>query len=634
MNHYNFPISNKVFATGLSCAFLMFFLTFQINAQQVAASFVMPDDAPVYQNQLINYYRYLPLDYTVSGEKYPLIIFLHGRGEARKVDGRTNPISALLKSGTPPSILEYQDPKALGKFVVISPQSPQTKWYPEFINEVLNHALETYHNIDPNRVYVTGLSSGGAGTWNFALNYSNRVAAIVPIASPGVVDTTCSPDSFGIWAFYGENDVKTEKSWVRAYNSCNHPVDGNITMIPGGEHNSKLWGTVYKNSPTSLENGESTGLTEDTIYNWMLAHSKDAEIPVLPIYPKVNAGEDVSIVSPSDTIRLNGKASDPDGSIASVLWTQIEGPEAAVITDPKSPVTSIYGVSEGKYIFRLTCTDNEKNSSSDDIQISIKAGGMAHTEFLYRVNCGGLDEGEPDSTWLEDKHKTPCAYISSDGYSLTTGSNFWNGTNSTDAPDNVFGNYRYGKTTKPMIYSFPVQPGLHQVNLYFVDDRNPAGSNIFNVIAEETTLLNNFDIAGEFGIHPGKKSFQIDVTDGSLDLHFIALQGYSRIDGIEVKKVSEESLSKLSFSEEFEMSYTYMPERKSIDVSYTKPEKDEVFVELYDINGVLRTSLVTDDCDSAGKCHLSSDLSQLPGGIYILIFKSHSRVWSEKMMIY
>lgn len=620
----------KCFLRKTISFFSLIFIFLSSVAQQSPASFIMPSDASVYASDTIGYYRYFPSGYGETDKKFPLLFFLHGRGEAVRVDGNVNPLSDLLKSGTPPYILQYQDPKGLGQFIVVSPQSPQTKWYPDFVNGVMDHVLQTYDHIDTTKIYITGLSAGGNGTWNFALNYPERIAAIVPIASPGVVDTVCSKDQFAAWAFYGENDMGTERSWAAAYNYCGPAIPAEVTMIPGGEHNSRLWGTVYTNSPTSLANGEPTGLTEDSIYKWMLQYSRGLNSEV---FPMAHAGQDQIIDSESSSTILEGDGFDPDGSVVSVMWTQLEGPTEAVFSDPTVVSATVSGLEEGDYVFKLTVTDNDDNSSSDQVTIMVKAS--LSESVIYRVNCGGLQESDEVLEWMEDKTLTPCPYINPQGYSLCTGSSEWPGYfNATDAPGNVFGNYRYGNSSKPMIYSFPLNEGFYEIKLYFQDIANAGGTNIFDVRSEGVIILDDFDIADEFGVDPGQKNTTVYVKDGILDLEFITVLGQSRIDGIEICKVNTIVTGNTGYNKVAQLSYLLQPDKKIIEITVGLLSDEVTSLGLYDLKGREIKSFSTGKCGEGQKCFITGDVSKMPSGIYLLVLKTRAGVSTEKVFIH
>lgn len=94
--------------------------------------------------------------------------------------------------------------------------------------------------------------------------------------------------------------------------------------------------------------------------------------PLANVPPVVNAGIDQSINLPTSSTTLTGTATDSDGTVASVLWSFISGPNTPTIVTPSTLTTSITGLVEGTYIFQLTATDNSGDSSSDTIRISVR----------------------------------------------------------------------------------------------------------------------------------------------------------------------------------------------------------------------------------------------------------------------
>ncbi|WP_250633018.1 gliding motility-associated C-terminal domain-containing protein, partial [Rhodoflexus caldus] len=89
--------------------------------------------------------------------------------------------------------------------------------------------------------------------------------------------------------------------------------------------------------------------------------------------PVVSAGTAQSITLPTNSATLTGSASDPDGSIASVRWTQVSGPNTAAITTPANVQTLVSGLVQGTYVFRLTATDNAGATASADVSVTVNA---------------------------------------------------------------------------------------------------------------------------------------------------------------------------------------------------------------------------------------------------------------------
>jgi len=86
--------------------------------------------------------------------------------------------------------------------------------------------------------------------------------------------------------------------------------------------------------------------------------------------PISNAGPDQSIVSPT-SVTLSGSGTDPDGTIVSYLWTKVSGPSSGTITTPSAATTTVTGLGQGTYIFRLTVTDNNGGTGFDDVSIVV-----------------------------------------------------------------------------------------------------------------------------------------------------------------------------------------------------------------------------------------------------------------------
>ncbi len=87
--------------------------------------------------------------------------------------------------------------------------------------------------------------------------------------------------------------------------------------------------------------------------------------------PVVNAGTDQSINLPTNTISVVASASDPDGTIVSVLWEQVSGPTQAVITSNNTVNTTFNNLGEGVYVFKITATDNRGASANDTVTITV-----------------------------------------------------------------------------------------------------------------------------------------------------------------------------------------------------------------------------------------------------------------------
>ncbi len=146
----------------------------------------------------LHYLISLPEGYTADSEAIPLLLFLHGAGERGSDLDR-------VKAHGPPKIIDRGDDLPA---VVISPQCPAGTWWTdhlEALSMLLDEVIDT-HNIDEERVYITGLSMGGYGTWALAAKEPGRFAAAIPICGGGAFIDAMNLGDLPIWAFHGDED--------------------------------------------------------------------------------------------------------------------------------------------------------------------------------------------------------------------------------------------------------------------------------------------------------------------------------------------------------------------------------------------------------------------------------------------
>ena len=211
------------------------------------------------ETQTINYWLFLPNDYEAESEKqYPLLLFLHGMGE------RGNDVEKVKIHG-PPKLLD--DPKKAKdwQFITVSPQCPDNYlWSPLQLGLLLDK-LEEQYAIDKNRIYVTGLSMGGFGTWGLLYLYPDRFAAGVPICG-GI--TPVAADRFvnmPLWVFHGGKDgVVPVMMSTNAVNAILAAGGTNVLLTVYPELGHDSWTVTYENP---------------TLYRWMLNQRRDVPKP-------------------------------------------------------------------------------------------------------------------------------------------------------------------------------------------------------------------------------------------------------------------------------------------------------------------------------------------------------------------
>ncbi|TKD59137.1 PHB depolymerase family esterase [Flavobacterium sp. ASW18X] len=195
-------------------------------------------------SETLEYYLYYPSN--VKEEHPGLLLFLHGGGEAGAE-------LKHLKISGPPSLMEEKYPFP---FLVLAPQNPHAQkwWNVAAVHQLLEKVVEE-HNIDPSRIYLTGLSRGGYAAWEMAMNYPDTFAATAIVSAMAPTPYAHWLDrSTPIWVFHGEEDaimpVKEADEMVAKLQQLNFNV--RYTRYPRTGHNA--WDKAY---------------TTDSLYIWM-----------------------------------------------------------------------------------------------------------------------------------------------------------------------------------------------------------------------------------------------------------------------------------------------------------------------------------------------------------------------------
>ncbi len=195
------------------------------------------------------YLLYLPESYFSNKKQFPLMLFLHGAGERGDSLG-------LVKKHGPPKIVEN---KKDFPFIVLSPQCPENEWWSiERLDILMDEIIKNYR-VDKDRIYLTGLSMGGFGTWEYTNRFPDKFAAIAPICGGGESRTVKRISHLPIWAFHGAKDkvvlIKESQEMVDALKKLN--ADVRFTIYPEAGHDS--WTKTYDNPE---------------LYEWFLKHKR------------------------------------------------------------------------------------------------------------------------------------------------------------------------------------------------------------------------------------------------------------------------------------------------------------------------------------------------------------------------
>lgn len=211
------------------------------RSEEPAAGKQVEQELKTPDGKSIPFLLYLPKGYDSKDAKWPLMLFLHGRGES---DG---PLSIVKKWG-PPRLIEHGNDL---NYVVVSPQCPRSpESWPQpsqqaLLLALLDHVTKTC-KIDEDRVYLTGLSMGGYGSWRLAADHPERFAAVVPICGAGKTSDAERLKNLPIWVWHGTEDsaVPFQRS-VEMVEAIKKAGGTNIrfTTLEGIGHNS--WEAAY-----------------------------------------------------------------------------------------------------------------------------------------------------------------------------------------------------------------------------------------------------------------------------------------------------------------------------------------------------------------------------------------------------
>lgn len=338
-----------------------------------------------YGGEKIGFYEYKPTTYASDrSTKYPVIIFLHGIGE------RGNGTSELYKVkniGIPRYIANGEPMRFYVKgkwhtFIVLSPQCPYKygMWPTSYVDAMIDYA-EKNLRIDKSRIYLTGLSMGGGGTWKWisaSEKNANKVAAIATVCAPATLSNPCviAKSKLPMWAFHATNDAIVNVSVINnAINrvlNCNPAIKPKKTVWSSGGH--AIWDKAYDRTHT---------YQTPNVFEWFLGYTRGANSDDQPQEgpkPPVNNSGLVAHASGDAVVNLPynaawvtaAKSRDKINGIKSYRWSKLSGPSSYKILNPNKGTTKITKLTGGIYVFRLTVTN--------------KKGGTATANFRIKVN--------------------------------------------------------------------------------------------------------------------------------------------------------------------------------------------------------------------------------------------------------
>ena len=252
------------------------------NASETVTNAAAATEARTYvgrKGEPLNYRIYAP-EKTEAGRRYPLVLFLHGAGSRGDDNARQ------LHWGWP--IVLYMKAKGLDAYL-IAPQCPKGKQWvdtpwgllahkmPDCPSEPMSLVIELLEKtirdmpVDASRVYVTGLSMGGYGTWDIVQRRPELFAAAIPVCGGGDSSLAWKIRSVPIWTFHGDKDDEVPVARSRQMVSALWQCDGNIRYreYPGVGHG--CWIPTYN---------------DHTVLDWLFAQKLQSPVKAARPVPR------------------------------------------------------------------------------------------------------------------------------------------------------------------------------------------------------------------------------------------------------------------------------------------------------------------------------------------------------------
>jgi predicted esterase len=274
--------------------------------------------------------------------------------------------------------------------------------------------------------------------------------------------------------------------------------------------------------------------------------------------PTVNAGTDQSITLPANSVTLSGSATDVDGTISSYLWTKVSGPSGATITSASSASTTVTGLVQGTYTFRLTATDNSTATASDDVIVTVNPQATATTRIEaenWTAMSGVLTEnawGDPQGgglivgwidqgDWMDYVYNAPAAGVYTIKFRIATplnGAQFQvknsNGAVLTTVSVPNTGGWQTWQTISTTV-NLPA--GVQTIRLYAsttqgwnINWLEFSQGTLGSITARRMSLQTDEQVASSFNLYPNpvKNNFTLSVNNpysGSMRIQIIGMNG-------------------------------------------------------------------------------------------------------------
>jgi hypothetical protein len=198
---------------------------------------------------------------------------------------------------------------------MVAPQCPTTGSWNDSTRRAqvlaLMQALQKQYNIDEARLYITGLSMGGIGTWDYIAQYTNMYAAAIPMSGSGSVDLASRMTGIPIWNFHGANDATVSVTGSRSMVGAVRRAGGNAIYTEYASGGHGIWTPAY---------------ATPILMNWVYAQRRGVAATNAPLLRITQpTGEPIFASTNISSLNLAGTANDGTGTVNLVTWTNYQG---------------------------------------------------------------------------------------------------------------------------------------------------------------------------------------------------------------------------------------------------------------------------------------------------------------------
>ena len=466
-------------------------------------------------------YRVFVPSACTGAQSCPLIVFLHGAGEAG-----TNNTAQLNNNANGAMKLISEANQAIQPALMAAPQCPTNSSCWGQANSltqlgVMLDQIAAEFNVDVDRVHATGLSMGGNGTWELVRNQPQRFASAVPMSGYGGGSATALAD-LPFWYFHAINDgtvgVAGSRNQVNALRAVNARVI--YTEYATGGHG--IWQNAY-----------ATPL----LFRWMMAQRRGQLEPTAPPFVRIEqpTAEPLWLTDQPETV-LAGVVDNDVATTSSVAWLRRGGPDGTANGTTLWTTPSV-ALPMGLSDFQVTATGSSYHAPY---------GGA--TTFNANLTVNRLPFVPDPGDTLIAINAAGAEYLAVDGTDYLADTAFEGGSTQVSTrnvanteDDTLYNSWRWGN----FAYRIPVSNGQYRVSLHFAETYNSApGQRSFDVALQGVPILTAFDIAAEVGLDTATvRVFETTVSNNQLLIQFSnGSAGSARVDAVRIELAVEDLL--------------------------------------------------------------------------------------------